>query len=844
MSGSSDECAEQKFGHCPLGGCMPDKPTVTSTCADGVGVASSIPAITSHCRSDDDHDGDDDGGDDDDGGGYDNCASRNDVSAGAALTTQSPLLVIQSPSGTIVKDTASDGISRPVPVAQKSKHSGDDDDDTVLAYGWGAFTPSILQFMLDRRMFLVVFIASCILQGMFHTYLVSVLTTVEALFGFQSTTIALVFSATEIGQIGGSLLISYYGGKGHRPRWIGIGTLLFALCVLFCSLPHFIYGVGGSSEPLAVDKSLVERTKLESKSGVFSGSSVSVAKEWSWNSTYISGSVSLCRLNNSSPDASLIQLDNSPNSVQCDGGLDVSSFSHRQRSVLSLLFLALFGVGIGQVITSTLGITYMDDNVTNHQSPIYFAFVIGLRVFGPVLGFLLGSQCLSIYIIPGQQNLLDPSDTDWIGAWWLGMVIVSGLLLIDSIVIFGYPRRLSSEKAANHEPGPSSPPLPHSPTPQTSNNGLLGFPRAVLQLMSNDIFVFRTISSVLHILPISGLYFFLPRFVQTQFDVTAGVATAISGLAGILVMFPAVMTSGVCIKYIRPSLAMLSSWTALCAFLYSLGMMLLMFIGCSQPDIHGLDSSIANVDTNPHVYNMSLCWRDCHCDPANELVSPVCVGGEVVFSSPCRAGCQRKHSTPLTNTPMYEDCLCSGLANTTAVDGFCSSSCGSFHWFIVIFVLLALTHATSDVGSMLITLRCVQPEQKPLALGFIGFAISIFANIPCPVIYGAVIDSTCLQWTSVCGERGSCLIYDKRRFRQHFFGLTGLVMMLACCVDLIVWYKCHRRDLIELSAAVPLQPIQSTADDKQLANPTPSITECDQYHSELIRSKISIEQNL
>lgn len=156
---------------------------------------------------------------------------------------------------------------------------------------------------------------------MFHTYLVSVLTTIEALFGFQSTTIALVFSATEIGQIGGSLLISYYGGKGHRPRWIGIGTLLFALCVLFCSLPHFIYGDGGSSEPLSVDKSLVERTQLESESDVFSGSSVSVATEWSWNSSYMSGSVSLCRLNSSSPDTSLIQLDNSPNSVSCAAAL-------------------------------------------------------------------------------------------------------------------------------------------------------------------------------------------------------------------------------------------------------------------------------------------------------------------------------------------------------------------------------------------------------------------------------------------------------------------------------------------------------------------------------------------
>lgn len=49
-------------------------------------------------------------------------------------------------------------------------------------------------------------------------------------------------SATEIGQIGSSLLLTYYGGQGHRPKWIAWGMVLFAVSSFTCSLPHFIFG--------------------------------------------------------------------------------------------------------------------------------------------------------------------------------------------------------------------------------------------------------------------------------------------------------------------------------------------------------------------------------------------------------------------------------------------------------------------------------------------------------------------------------------------------------------------------------------------------------------------------
>ena len=89
-------------------------------------------------------------------------------------------------------------------------------------------------------------------------YFVSVLTTIEKLFQIQSKTTGIIMSATEMGQIGGALLLTYYGGQGHRPKWIGWGMVLFGASAALCSLPHFLFGWTApnsvsSSNPMAAD---------------------------------------------------------------------------------------------------------------------------------------------------------------------------------------------------------------------------------------------------------------------------------------------------------------------------------------------------------------------------------------------------------------------------------------------------------------------------------------------------------------------------------------------------------------------------------------------------------------
>jgi hypothetical protein len=62
-------------------------------------------------------------------------------------------------------------------------------------------------------------------------------------------------------------------------------------------------------------------------------------------------------------------------------------------------------------------------------------------------------------------------------------------------------------------------------------------------------------------------------------------------------------------------------------------------------------------------------------------------------------------------------------------------------------------------------------------------------NVPCPIVYGAVVDSACLFWEKTCGEDGACRVYDSDRFRFAFHGVTAIIMFVAFVVDAVVWFE-------------------------------------------------------
>lgn len=86
------------------------------------------------------------------------------------------------------------------------------------------------------------------------------------------------------------------------------------------------------------------------------------------------------------------------------------------------------------------------------------------------------------------------------------------------------------------------------------------------------------------------------------------------------------------------------------------------------------------------------------------------------------------------DTLQFYNCQCIGQNITipetvsTASIGYCELECSNFWVYIILFSFFVFIHSTSEVGSMLLILRCVDPRDKAMALGLIQFAIGLFGN--------------------------------------------------------------------------------------------------------------------
>src|SRR5262249_38736329 len=60
------------------------------------------------------------------------------------------------------------------------------------------------------------------------------------LFYFHYPPFCRIISSYEFGSLLSVLFVSYYGSRGHIPRYLGLGALMLCAGALLFSLPHFI----------------------------------------------------------------------------------------------------------------------------------------------------------------------------------------------------------------------------------------------------------------------------------------------------------------------------------------------------------------------------------------------------------------------------------------------------------------------------------------------------------------------------------------------------------------------------------------------------------------------------
>lgn len=538
----------------------------------------------------------------------------------------------------------------------------------------------------------------------------------ERRFRLPSYRAGMISSSYDLSAGVAALFVGFFGGNAHKPRLLGCAALTMALGSFVMALPQFLTGA--------------YQPGCEKSDSCFA---------------------------NGTHESSM--------SVGCDAN---DTEAAQLPSYLYVLIAGQMLHGIGGTCLFTLGVAFMDENVSSQRSPMFMGCFYALASTGPTIGYILGGYLLRFYVDihltpPDGISITDPR---WVGAWWIGFIGSCFSFLIVSLLMFALPRELSGaseikvSKVSQAHAGIKMDMIQVSPKQ---------LPAALSLLLKNPVFVLLSLAGASDGIATTGVATFIPKLLQNQFQLSPSSAAIYLGAINLCTVTTAEILSGIVCGRMK----------------LKVKGMLRMAIASSLIYIAVTPSLLVRCDSSFSKTSGEL-QANCnnHCGCTTFLSKPVCDSNGIEYFSPCFAGCSGRASSKEAIGAIFMNCTCTASNSNEVTNGRCGTNCRRLALFLPFFGLLVFTTFFTMVPVNGATMRCLPDSQRTFGLGVQWVFVRFLGTIPGPLLFGRIFDSTCLIWQDLDGGKtGSCWSYDS--------SLMGVNLFILCACVKAVTLTCY-----------------------------------------------------
>ncbi|CAG2119465.1 unnamed protein product, partial [Medioppia subpectinata] len=180
-------------------------------------------------------------------------------------------------------------------------------------------------------------------------------------------------------------------------------------------------------------------------------------------------------------------------------------------AVITLIIGSAFR-GIGYTTYWVIGVPFLDDSVTKDSSPVY----------------------MSLANNPG----IGRRDPRFIGAWWVGFLMIGVALFLVSLPMCLFPTQLKSASVKVNR--------------KSRGNGFKAMWPVFKRLVKNAVFMFHTFGGVFRYMGLAGYTISQTKYVRAQFHLSSSRASLVTGVTSIFPLVFGIVLGGYGIKWFKP----------------------------------------------------------------------------------------------------------------------------------------------------------------------------------------------------------------------------------------------------------------------------------------------------